>query len=232
MSPSVSWRPWNCMRQSKLPANLAKRSIQRWKPGSNSALEGTATCMRRIVLRGWTTFAMIIWRFSSVKRFSVKIPQKESLSFLGSWRPMMISLASYSLKACMMPLAIFVAMRLWVCIRTFASDAAFVACSSSWRPKAWFFCTLSSSSTTLSPIIPRFRASLRIKIARLTNVFMLPWYFSGSSIFSSSPTFSSSWMTLSLRAIFWEANSVINEEMTHVKRIIITTPLSISASTR
>ena len=51
---------------------------------------------------------------------------------------MMISEASYSLKACIMPFEMFVASRLCVIIITSAALAIFMACSSVRLPVSWF----------------------------------------------------------------------------------------------
>jgi len=89
----------------------------------------------------------------------------------------------------------------------------------------------SSSYTTLSPTISRRSLGLRIMMARLSSLLAYSGYFIGMSMRSSSVCCSSCGMSLSRSIICCAADSVIIVDMMHVKRIIITTALSISSFT-
>ena len=88
-----------------------------------------------------------------------------------------------------------------------------------------------SSYTTDRPTRPRCSLGLRIMMARLTSLTAYSGYFMGMSIFSSSSA-EAVGISWSRSVICCAACSVMMVDMTHVKSIIITTPLSISSSTR
>ena len=221
------------MRQSRLLAMRASRSSQRWKPGSNSALDGTTTCILRSVFRGCTKRVSTICRFNPLYRLCMKSPQ--NLGFISVWTciPMIISDALNSRNACLMPLAIFVARRTCVCILTSTDVARCCKVSSSRRPCSRCFAALLSSYTTLSATNSRFSCWLRTMMANSNSWGAISGYLTQSSIFSSS----SCWdlavsCSLLERIICWAAFSVIMVEMMQVMSIMMTTPFSISLFTR
>ncbi len=79
--------------------------------------------------------------------------------------------------------------------------------------------------------IERLSFWLRAIIAKLTKRLAYSLYFTGTSMRSSSSGRSSEGSSRSLSTVFLEAHSVMMDDMTHVKRIMMTMPLSIASST-
>ena len=146
--------------------------------------------------------------------------------------PMMISEAWNSLNACLMPLAMLAAILTCACTCSSAETANCDTCSRSLRPASWCCCTCSSSYTTFNATKLSFTLGLFIRRARLTSLLAYSGYLTGISIFSSSFCRKSSCgNSLSRNTICCADRSVTKEEMMHVKRIMMTTPFSMSSPT-
>ena len=80
--------------------------------------------------------------------------------------------------------------------------------------------------------IERLSFWLRAIIAKLTKRLAYSLYFTGTRMRSSSSGTSSDGSSRSLSTVFLDAHSVMSDEMTQVKSIMMTMPLSITSSMR
>ncbi len=81
-------------------------------------------------------------------------------------------------------------------------------------------------------MMPRLRLALRIMMAMAISSLAYSGYFTGTRMRSSSGFSSLRATSLSRRMMRWADHSVTMDEMTQVKRIMMTTPLSMLSSTR
>ena len=183
---------------------------------------------------GCTKRVRMICRFRPLYKLWMNSPQNLGLMSVCTCIPMMISEQANSRKACLMPLAMFVARRTWVCILTSEALACFCSCSNRRKPCSREVLLRIPSYTTLRATSSLFKRWLRMVVARVSSCGAISGYFTQTSIRSSSSP-----MEMSLRRwvfswmmICWEACSVISVLITQVKRIIITTPLSMISSIR
>ena len=116
-------------------------------------------------------------------------------------------------------------------IITSAELAYWVIRSSNCFPCCWLYRILTSSYTTFSPTIPRFNFVFRISIAKFTSRLAYSDILQDQNLSSSVSLFSCG-NSLSRRMIRLAELSVTRVEMTHVNKIMMMTPLSISSLTR